>query len=271
VLEIMTKEDLKDTKVLPPMPDVGWAITINQMAWDRNRDRRVDSLSRRREETYAVRDLWLNLHRGKSRYISDVTGSARGSVLLNRSCNHANARHRRGHGQGHGQDMVRQSTTSTIPSDRFVTGSQSAPAGKFRVAESLIPYHTAITMPPDKSKEKVTFNALNRKLVCRLPHVNDVPHFKSHEPGDVSEWKNEIKKIVPSRPKIFLPANAEPRPAHLIYPQEFTKPYNSLCYFRPVVDNMAGKGKEYMINPEWPSERSSPVSARFRSEATHDF
>ncbi|XP_012937910.1 uncharacterized protein LOC101845093 [Aplysia californica] len=263
-----------------PLPDVGRAILLNQINIDRDKKRSMEDLTTRRSETYAIRELWRNLQSRRSRRSQGGdTNSARGyhvndildqrQVLSSRSCNHhTRARHRRPATSSqtidNGDDPV------SFPPLSYGRQSGSAPPSTaFRSKDALIPYHTAITMPPDKTKMRVGYNALNRKLICHLPHVNDAMHFPGYTTRDMREWENEVKKIVPSRPKIFLPAEVIPRPMSIIFPPDIEKTNDPACCFRHTSNKMAGKGKEYMINPEWSSEKHSPDSVRSRAHCVY--
>jgi len=234
----------------------------------------MEDLARQRNETYAIRDLWRNLNLLSHSTVRDIYDnqplSAREvsrkysadprQVLTSRVCNHSYSRH------------FRPETTyvRTFRNLEHTSETASAPSSaRQHKEEAVIPYHTAITMPPDKRKLRVSFNALNRKLVCRLPHLNDITHFPGYTTRDMKEWEDEVKKVVPSRPKIFLPAQAKIRPLSIIFPPEPEKTRDSACLFRPTVDKKAGKGKEYYINPEWFSERCTPESARARARIIH--
>ena len=181
-------------------------------------------------ETYAIRELWKSLQQRRAH--KERTNCSPSGALSARSAHEYGCRSRgvfktnngsgpfieqykrevlqeKSHGLGSLTDRGEFRARSSHPDegnsweirrtrgDLSGRGIESAPCRLRRsVRDEDIPYHTIITMRPDRrSKTCVEFNALNQKWNCGLPNVYDTGY---RPPGyiksDIREWKNEIKK-----------------------------------------------------------------------------
>ncbi|GFN80564.1 hypothetical protein PoB_000707000 [Plakobranchus ocellatus] len=248
-------------------------------------------------ETYAIRELWKTLQQRRSQ---KVPSCANGDPNIRSESNEKIQRSRvfktnlgsgpfieqcelenlRGSYTARG-DYLRRSHTS-LPDgawtqhrnhgNRSAREIESAPS-RIRgiVKDEDIPYHTAITMPPDRrSKSCVGFNALNQKMMCGLPNVYDRGYRPpGYTKSDIREWKNEIRKIVPNRPTLFLPAHTPLRPLTTLMPPELERPHDTSVMFRRTVDRTYGRHIEYTVDPEWFSEKITPGSVKKRAHCVY--
>ncbi|GFS17084.1 hypothetical protein ElyMa_004972600 [Elysia marginata] len=269
-------------------PDVGRAIYQNQLYPELNLVTRMEALEKQRKETYAIRELWKSLQQRRAAINKDSRNpstkhTSRGAFRTDNGSGPFIEQYKQDIlNDGSFTDRVCYRGNATyidnIPGHRRTHGSlsargvESAP-GRLRrsVRDEDIPYHTIITMPPDRrSKTCVGFNALNRKLNCGLPNVYDRGYRPpGYTQADIREWKNEIKKIVPKRPTLFLPATTPLRPMSTLMPPEIERTRDKSVMFRPTVDRNYGRHMEYMVDPEWFSEKITPQSVQNRAHCVY--
>ncbi|RUS80620.1 hypothetical protein EGW08_011630, partial [Elysia chlorotica] len=248
----------------------------------------MENLERQRRETYAIREIWKTLQQRRAyrdRHSAHEPGRhCRGAFRTNNGSGPFIEQYKqellqeeksgygsltdRGDYRNGGRTTGGVSGYRRTRGDLSARGVESAPCRLRRsVRDEDIPYHTMITKPPDRrSKTCVGFNALNQKLNCGLPNVYDTGH---RPPGytklDIREWQNEIKKIVPKRPTLFLSASTPLRPLSTLIPPEPERPRDTSVMFRPTRNRTYGKHIEYMVDPEWFSEKITPESVQRRA------
>ncbi|KAK7116675.1 hypothetical protein V1264_002310 [Littorina saxatilis] len=165
---------------------------------------------------------------------------------------------------------------------RFQQRSKVTSSRHFRLDDvrSPVPYHTAITRRPERACSP-RFLALTQLCRSPLPHLMDEVMSRSltAKPAlgrdgpmrrDIREWQNEIVKVVPARPEFVqrLGPNGV-MPSKVV---SFRYPYKVInidpaCLFYRSYSKLTDK--DYVINPEWSSEKH-PLRAGIAYRAKTD-
>ncbi|CAL1533670.1 unnamed protein product [Lymnaea stagnalis] len=268
---------MRDTRnEVLPVPDVTSALLLRELGLELDPVQRLENLQKRRKETIALRQLWRTLKARELR--NELHGEWRGDLtsrrwepsppnvphqlfkdedaaveispsrppasLVNRDGPDGELVHRSLQARKTGPAIVLTlSTTRLCKSAPFESDHRYAGANQRGAADKV-----------KAVRDGDEFNALNRKLIRSLPNVYDAG---SREPGyitrDITEWKNEVRKVVPDRPRMFVPVHVRPRSMSNGLPAEVRR-FPS-CFFKYAGNLTVARSKDYVINPEWPSER----------------